>query len=186
MIVGRTRGFRDSRIVIGKFKDSPRGLQDVFVAEKIRRGVKRREQEVHVFRVVESDVGSTLARAAGVGANKETYYVVSNDDRATSYLREAVVSEVGVSERETPKAPLGYTRSTLMDMISSVKRTDMRANRVRAYAKQPLERARGVLEPVKRCRAKFTAVGVDTSQIELEIEGLIETLEAAVREEWGV
>jgi hypothetical protein len=42
-----------------------------------------------------------------------------------------------------------------------------------------------VLELVRRCRAKLMAIGVDASQIELEIERLIETLEAAVKEKWG-
>jgi hypothetical protein len=231
IIIGRTHRFRDSRVVIGKFKDLSRELQDVFVTEKIRRGVKR-ESEVYVFRVVENDplawflisfdikaprrpgyeytvvmremffnlcarvdrstyicpekvdVGSILAQAIRV--NKEAYYVVPNDDRAVGYLREAVVSGVKISEKEVPKSPLSYIKSTLIDMILSVKKADRRANRVRAYAEQLLERARGVLELIKKCRAKFTSIGVDASQIELEIERLIESLEAAVKEKWEV
>lgn len=230
VIIGRTHRFRDSRVVIGKFKDLSRELQDVFVAEKIRRGVKR-ESEVYVFRVVENDplawffisfdikaprkpgyeytvimremffnlcgrvdrstyicpekvdVDSILAQAIRV--NKEAYYVVPNDDRAVGYLREAIVSGVKISEKEVPKAPLSYIKSTLIDMILSVKKADRRANRVKAYAEQLLERARGVLELVKKCRAKFTAIGIDPSQIELEIERLVEKLEVAIKEKWG-
>jgi hypothetical protein len=231
IIIGRTHRFRDSRVVIGKFKDLSRELQDVFVAEKIRRGVKR-ESEVYVFKVVENDplawffisfdvkapkkpgyeyvvimremffnlcaradrstyicpesvdVKQILAKA-GVEANVETYYVVPNDERAASHLREAVLSGVKVSESEQPKSPLSYIRSELVYMISSVRKADRRANRVRAYAKQLLERARGVLELVRRCRAKLVAIGVDPSQVELEIEGLVETLEVAIKEKWG-
>jgi hypothetical protein len=230
IIIGRTHRFRDSRVIIGKLKDLSHELQDVFVTEKIRRGVRRRESEVYVFRVVENDplawffisfdikapkkpgyeytiimremffnlcarvdrstyicpervdVDSIMPREVKV--NKETYYVVPNDDRAASYLREAILSGVKISESELPKSPLSYIKSALIDMISSVRSADTRANRVRVYAKRLLERARGVLELVKRCRAKFTSIGIDTSQIELEIERLIENLEAAVKEKW--
>jgi hypothetical protein len=233
IIIGRTHRFRDSRVVIGKFKDLSRELQDVFVAEKIRRGVRRREQEVYVFRAVENDplawffvsfdikapkkpgyeytvimremffnlcarvdrstyicpeevdADSILERVRVKEANKETYYVAPNDERAASYLREAIVSGVSISEGEPPKSPLSYIRLALTEMILSVRKADRRANRVREYAEQLLARARGVLELVRRCRAKFTAIGVDPSQIELEIEGLVKTLEAAIKEKWG-
>ena len=231
IIIGRTHRFRDSRVVIGKFKDLSRELQDVYVAEKIRRGVRRREQDVYVFRVVENDplawffvsfdikapkkpgyeytvimremffnlcarvdrstyicpesvdVKPILAKA-GVEANVETHYVVPNDDRAAAHLKEAIVSGVKISESEAPKSPLSYIKSTLIDMLKSVREADRRANRVRAYAKQLLERARGVLELVKRCKAKFTAIGLDPTQIELEIEELVEKLEATIKEKW--
>jgi hypothetical protein len=130
------------------------------------------------------DVKPILAKA-GVEANVEAYYVVPNDDRAAAHLKEAIVSGVKVSESEVPKSPLSYIRSTLVDMISSVRNADRRANRVRAYAKQLLERAKSVLELVRRCRAKFTAIGLDPSQVELEVGELVKTLEAAVREKWG-
>jgi len=42
-----------------------------------------------------------------------------------------------------------------------------------------------VLELVRRCKEKLVAIGVDPSQVELEIERLVKTLEAAVREKWG-
>jgi hypothetical protein len=230
IIIGRTHRFRDSRVVIGKFKDLSRELQDVFVAEKIRRGV-RRESEVYVFRAVERDplswffvsfdikapkkpgyeytvimremffnlcarvdrstyicpervdAKSILAKV-GVETNVETHYVVPNDERATAHLREAIVSGVSISENEPPKGPLSYIKSTLIDMIVSVKKADRRANRVREYAEQLLARARSVLELVRKCRAKFTAIGIDPSQIELDVERLIENLEAALREKW--
>ncbi len=232
IIIGKTHRFRDSRVVIGKFKDLSRELQDVFVAEKIRRGVRRRESEIYVYRVVENDplawffvsfdikapkkpgyeytvimremffnlcarvdrstyicpesvdVKPILAKA-GVEANVETHHVVPNDERATAHLREAILSGVKVSESEQPKSPLSYIESELIDMLKSVREADRRANRVRAYAKQLLERARGALELVRRCRAKLAAIGVDPSQVELEIEGLVKALEAAIKEKWG-
>jgi hypothetical protein len=168
IIIGRTHRFRDSRVVIGKFKDLSQELQDVFVTEKIRRGVRRREQNVYVFKVVENDplawffisfdikapkkpgyeytvimremffnlcarvdrstyicpesvdVKPILAKA-GVEANVETHHVVPNDERAAAHLGEAILSGVKVSESELPKGPLSYIRSTLVDMISSVR-----------------------------------------------------------------
>jgi hypothetical protein len=204
----------------------------VFVADRIRREVKRRGAGVYVFRVI--DEGDQLAwffanfdiksprkpgyeyavvmremffnlcarvdrstyiypervgvdgalALAGVEANREAYYVVLNDERATAHLREAIVSEVKVSESEAPKSPLSYIRSALADMIASVERTDRRANRVRVYAKQLHARVRGVLELTKRCRVKFGSIGLDPAQ-ELEIESLLEALELAVMRKWG-